>query len=317
MYKYNIYNVEVKSDIKLPCKHFENKDHIDHKVRVIYNNNIFAQEFESFSWIGTKHGFLRSYDMGSGVIIGVSNLLRLFIAKDGSKIHIEAEENQLSRAAAYVIGLGMSICMFFLGKIPIHAASFITNEKLIGIIAESGTGKSTLSWKFMERGANYFGDDVLPINTWNIPYANPSISIQPKITKESAEKLNIDYQKYKEIVPHVGKYLMNLNEDIISSYPQKIDYLFILKPSQLGIYNKPVIERVKNERSISLFMENTHGWWALPLNERKNKLVDYYELSKNVQLYKIYYERNFDSITSIIDEIQSFEGTCTRSGKNE
>lgn len=64
-------------------------------------------------------------------------------------------------------------------------------------------------------------------------------------------------------------------------------------------------------------MENTHGWWALPLNERKNKLVDYYELSKNVQLYKIYYERNFDSITSIIDEIQSFEGTCTRSGKNE
>jgi len=101
----------------------------------------------------------------------------------------------------FVFGTGMALLLHMRGVIALHGSAVCINNKIIGFIGNSGSGKSTTAALFNSEGYPLFTDDVLAVDIEGqrvVAYkGSPYIKLNPdsaeRVTGKSASKLGKVY----------------------------------------------------------------------------------------------------------------------------
>lgn len=274
-------------------------------------------EFSQVHWVGRiGDGFLRSYNVGDGVVVCALDGLRMYVNRAGNSVVLDfdgSDSEALAGALALSTNSGISICTLFRGDVALHGAGVEVDGRFIGIMAPSGAGKSTMLWALLNVGALFGNDDVIPVRIIDgRVVAFPSVSLHAKLSREALEKRGMDAEQLEEWVPNSDEYWIPMEAQQRVREPRPLAALFVLRPTVDAASPDEVhVRKVDAGVALSLLMENTQGLLAASqMVDGKELFARYSEIMRTVPLYVLHYHRSFDALpalTQLIRELLCLE----------
>jgi len=96
------------------------------------------------------------------------------IAGDGAKCSSAFPDDPAWRGLRLLAAQAMPLMTALHGREVMHGAGVVVADKLVGLVAASGTGKSATAANLMAQGGRFFADDVLPLDL-----ADGSVIVHP------------------------------------------------------------------------------------------------------------------------------------------
>lgn len=310
MYYSTLYDLIIGSWLPLPCGQPLQSVHPTRDVSITRASRKL-DEFKELSWIGGEYGnYLRSYDVGPAILLCISDNIRVTIAKKDDQFVVDADENLLPEAIVNTVGVGLSIHLLYRGVIPLHAASVVIGGKLVGLIAPSRTGKSTLLWACLKQGFDFVSDDMLPVKfIGDQPLATPSMSPYLRLWQDELERTGRVITECREVLPGLGKYWVALESERCVQGQSVLDGIFVLHPDSGWMPDHPIVVRRQTGASIlTSLLGNTQGLWAVPRAIAMELFRTYGKLARSVPVYTLEYPRHRQVLPYLADTIR--EITC-------
>ena len=168
--------------------------------------------------------------------------------------------------------------------IMLHGASMSINDTVIGLIATTRTGKSTLTTYLSNNGYSYFSDDIIIVNentyeTLRFPLPISLRSIEP--LKEKM-KLEISHEGYNKFRKEYTYYIENLNKKraLINEPDMRLSKIFFLNRC-----DKIDVEKLKiSEAYIKLLHNIKYS------KDFDNEISNLIRLSENIECYELFYD---------------------------
>ncbi len=88
----------------------------------------------------------------------------LFILKEGREVLIQPSETQdLDQIRLYILGTILTVLLYQRGILALHGSAVAIGDQVVGVIAPSGTGKSSTAAALYKKGHRLLSDDAVPI----------------------------------------------------------------------------------------------------------------------------------------------------------
>ena len=207
------------------------------------------------------------------------------------------------RVTKRMLNVGLSAATFLRGELPLHAGAVSLDGHFFGVLAASGTGKSTLIWSLVQGGALFGNDDLVTVGVGGgRPIAMPSVSLFPKLCAPSLEACG-DGTPAVETYPDSGEFWMHIRSDQRLTEPQPLRCLFALEPDMgaTGI----TARRWSEAEAHLLLPSHLHGAHfgrafvgARALDTRLQTLAE------RVPIYSLRYPKRFDQIPALIETMR-------------
>ena len=245
------------------------------------------------------------------------NDFKMHVASDGTIITLFYDSicaRAKALAAACAINLGFAMSLLLRGYLPLHAASATVSNHLIGVMAESGTGKTTTLWKLLDKGSQFFADDMTTVAVLpEGPYAAPSVSQHAKLSREALHMRGWSEADFDETYHMSEEYWVPIAAEHRALTVERLDALFVLNPTPfLATTGKFIARRVEDAEAISLISNNMQGLW--PVIHQINRL-QYIKLclalAQKIPIYVLQYNKSYDDLSGLIDLIQSLSAEVT------
>lgn len=172
------------------------------------------------------------YDFGDSALIWMKGFgMQIDIPGRHLKIYL-SEIEKWPRIAKTVLNVGLSAAAHLRGDLPLHAGAVSLDGRFVGVIAPSGTGKSTLIWSLIQHGALFGNDDLVNVRMdGEIPIAMPSVSLYPKLCSPSYIE-RADETSAIETYSGSGEFWMHIHPTQRLTEPQPLHCLFSLEPDE-------------------------------------------------------------------------------------
>jgi hypothetical protein len=266
--------------------------------------------FDEVRLVGRRHGgtTLVAYDVGSGVLLSLAGLVKLLVNRDGTEIEAEVSPHDptaVPLAAGCTVNLGMSVCTLLQGGVPLHGCSVQLNGALICVSALSGTGKSTLLWSLVDRGARFAADDVLTVRAEGGRVIGwPSVSLHAKLSAAALERRGMDTAGYDEVVPGSGEYWLPVAPEDRCLEPLPLGAVVCLAPYPPGCPGPTVCNRLAGGAAVMQLMEHVQGLWAVySMLDARRFLEHLTAIAAATPVYQIRYVRRFEALPQLAEII--------------
>lgn len=205
MYYYRLYGLRVISDLKFP-QLVEEQDTMPEAPAIYIQAGEIPEKIQNVTD--------RQYEFGE-TTGWLSNKTTWLFVENGEKITYSLKEggNQIY-LLTYILGYGMSMIAMQRGMLSIHCSALSDGKQAVLIAGESGTGKSTITAAFLERGYRLMADDMALVEIVDgRALAKPAFPYQ-KLCRDAAlkqgcdlhELLYINEEKDKFLVPYNGMF---------------------------------------------------------------------------------------------------------------
>lgn len=270
-YYYRIYGLNIKSGIKMDeLTTLENNEDIDVVIemgnRVPVVKSIKPKKEE------------RKYMVVTAKDVAIYHLY------NGEKIIINAKEEAPDEdIIAFLLGWVLGRILVQRNIIGLHAATVVIEGKGIILAGKSGTGKSTLTSRFIEEGYKYTNDEISTLKLDNDDIlVNQSYCLR-KLTKEAMEKL--DYVNDDDLIPiRHNRFAINKKEE----YLDEIIELGTLVEITVDDIEEVLFKEVFGSEKLNLFLSSIYG-----SNSVKKHGIDkeYFNMCmrivRNIPMYKL------------------------------
>ncbi len=310
MYEYLIGQFRVRSDFVLPCDPGVVAVHDDTEIDLAVRRAMQPlDEFSQAFYIDRRHGGLvRAYATEEGILLCLGHFIKIHICREGNGMDVFAVDEYQNLAAAAVVNAGVSICTLLHNAIPLHAAGIELDGKFIGIMAPSGTGKSTLSWSLLKNGAFYGNDDVIPVRCSDEAVtAHPFVGLFFKSDRTVRNNENIAPADCIEIHQYTEEIWLPVPAERRVCGPRPLHALFVLDPVEdSGALRQSVsIERKEGSSALSLLLGNIQALWVVyHLLDKQRLFSQLTTLAGSVPVFTVHYERNLSVLPSIEDRMR-------------
>lgn len=314
MYQYRINQFSIQSDLLLPSDPYGSLigNSLEGEPLQIRRTTEDLTEFDQAYYLARMYGGqLRSYDVGDGVLICAGDYMKMHINGAGDCMTFAVADEHVDIAGLFAIGIGISICTLLRGELPLHAACAEFDGHRFGVMAPSGTGKSTTLWALLKAGAMFANDDSIPIKLeGGDALAAPSLSLPAKAGREILERDGLDTRRYAQVIADEEKYWVPVLPHTRVFDRKPLSALFILNPNDttaIQTDNDHVqVERQKGIQAMPMLMENLHGIWAVAgLLDVRRTLMLCTSLLKVVPVYTIRYPKRFDILPDMVQAMRS------------
>lgn len=202
-YEYTLYGMKVASDLEfhqlVVCENEKNTD-IEIVSGIVPNDILDCEAVKKYEF-GNQRSWL-------------ANKTCYLIAEEGSRLTYQLKpDGKAMYLQSYLLGFGMSMLAMQRGMLSIHCSAVADEEGALLIAGESGTGKSTLTAAFLEKGYRLMADDMawIEITQEQKVLARPAFPYQ-KLCRDAAlaqgydleSLLYINEEKDKFLVPYQG-----------------------------------------------------------------------------------------------------------------
>lgn len=292
MFKYNIYNLKILSEISLSdIKETQFEDKEDIKIILekytgnpeLLNNTSLKFENNEFEMIQKD--------------IGIFN-----ISENTIKV-IYSEKTTNEEISLFVLGTCIGYLLYKNDYLPIHGSSIYTDKGAVFFIGNSGHGKSTLLNTFISKNYKMISDDIIGLKEINNQMNIYSSFPRTKIWKDTAEKLNIETNNLNKIHRDLDKFSFPIPENLFFDSITKPYIVYDLIPYDK---DKIIIENISNKAEIikSLYI-NTYRL-SLMNNLFKHQLQFNIitKLAGLIKFRRVYRPKNYNNIIELSDLIE-------------
>lgn len=235
--------------------------------------NVAETVKESLPFFRTQNTAFLFCGMYRNVYYTVNEQYGLFARTDLDKntILIDVKARLISNQSMYfirsIIREHALRLLFAMGRIPIHAAAVLDDAgQCILIAGESGTGKSSATWHFMQQGYRLMSDDVsiyLP-SSGQIAGCGGALYVRP----DFVERYSVS--EYSE-VSKGRKYRIPIERGVMAlSKPSGI----VLMQPHLG--GEAASRELKQREALEQFLLIHKNWCKMPVE--KHQLIQYSEM---------------------------------------
>jgi hypothetical protein len=308
MHRYRIFNFDIESDIRLPCDHLTSSHpfvpHPDFSIKVRYGMG--KTEFKHAHYIG-RRDWGTAYNVGNGVFLSTFFGGTMHFSPEEGAIYItfdpknDCQERMMS---SWFVNFGLGVYSLLQGQIPLHGASVEVEGQTICLMAESGTGKSTLLWRLLESGALIGSDDQLPIRfEKGRVLATPALSLHGKLSGDALTRRGQTAESFLEIAPNVGEYWVPVEAEQRAFQVRTPAALVVLRPhvASQGLPDGILVRQHTGATAFSLMMANTHSLWAVGGVINATALAaQYLEVSRQVPVFTLHYKRTMGVLPYLV-----------------
>lgn len=218
-----------------------------------------------------------------GDLFWFKNKFALFTIKDGKKITIDTE-GYTHTTILFLLGYCVSVIYYQRNRMAIHGSAIIYREHTMILAGHSKAGKSSLTSKFLDNGAQLLVDDISIIEVKDnkcqvhqgFPYQN--------LCKDLMERNGYDFSIAPEIDRGREKYRYPRKEQFCDQLSD-IDYMFYL-----GVHNEADVKLVALNPSERLRMVAEHLFIRKIIDKVGLKdwlMKDCLALANNVQAFRL------------------------------
>ena len=245
------------------------------------------------------------YDVGSGILLEGGRTL-LYVGFSGDDIRLDVREANLVQASNWMSGIGIAASTLFNGDLPLHAAGAAFDGQFFGLLAPSGTGKSTTLRALIKAGALFGSDDMIPVLFLDDHHtAFPAVSLAPKMHRTALEYEGISCDSLNQVSPIEDKFWMPLQAEQYFTEPSPLTALFLLKPTEPQT-DDLCVQRLPTDDAATMLLCNLHG--VNVFNKYVNmvcikKLCD--TLAQSVPVYTLQYRKRFEVLPQLTEAIRA------------
>ena len=257
------------------------------------------------------------YDVGDGFLIEPRGLT-LHIDLKASVLTVDCAEEKLSAAAAWAFHAGLGAATVTRGGIPLHAAGLEIAGRMVALMAESGTGKSTLSWFLLSRGARFGSDDLIPTYLTNGgAMAYPSVSLYPKLQREAVDRHGLNPADLRVADYGTGEeeYYAPLEARQRVPGPRPLTAAFLLRPSDAEtdggllqarrMRDLVAVRQVPEGEAAATFQENLHALWLIGKWVDEKRIAALCRaLAAHVPLYELRYPKAYALLPELAEALR-------------
>lgn len=296
----------VESDFALPC----DARLAPHGGEPLWVRRVARQPVVPPASIEPSSGVRFSRGANS-VLIGVENRILLEVDEQGREIQVQASDEHLQEAALYVVGAAMALCTALRGDIPLHASSVEMEGRRFGFLAPCGTGKSTTLWEFLEAGALFANDDLIPVRLCGQSVtATSCISLFPKVGLDLMERCPRGWEDCKEVLQGRNKFWFPIASERRAQESGALTALFALQPFEpeegARLTTDAVrIQRQRGVQAISLLAGNSMTGTILPsILGARHLMLSFARIAEAVPVYTVRYAKRFEALPCVVDAVR-------------
>lgn len=252
------------------------------------------------------------YDVSDGFLIEPEGLA-LHVDLKARVLTVDCGDDKLSAAAAWAFHAGLGAATVTRGGVPLHGAGLEVAGRYVALMAMSGTGKSTLTWFLLTRGARFGNDDLIPTylsDAGAVVY--PSVSMFPKLQREAVDRYGLDPSALR--VADYGtdeeEYYAPMEGDRRVPGPAPLAAAFLLRPvpceAEGGLLraermrNLVTARRLGDDEASATYRANLHALWLIGkwVDERRIAALCR-GLAARVPLYELRYPKAYALLPEI------------------
>lgn len=207
MYYYKLYGMRILSDFEFAQLTSLSKEEKELVPQITIQESLFPAELrkeqECYHKIEKEKGF-------------ISNSYCYLLIENGEKIYYERKQGVTSELlSAYILGWGISVLFFQRGQLAIHCSCVAKDGNALLISGNSGSGKSTITSGFLEKGYSFMADDMSVVRmaenetalaTAAFPFQKLCRDVAETLSLPMEEMIYIDEEKDKFLVPYKGDF---------------------------------------------------------------------------------------------------------------
>lgn len=246
------------------------------------------------------------YDVGDGFLVEPPGLA-LHIDLKAAVLTLDCPDDKLTVAAAWAVHAGLGAATLTRGGVPLHGAGLEIGGKYAALMADSGTGKSTLSWFLMTRGALFGNDDLIPTYLSEAGVtAYPSVSLSPKLSREAVDRHGLNPAVLPPANYGTGEeeYYVPLPPEKRVTAPAPLSAVFLLHPflpaPDAPEHGGVTVERLPEDAAAATLRANLHAVWLLGKWMDGRKLDTLCRrLAAHVPVYTLAYSRAYALLPAV------------------
>ena len=210
-YLYRIYGICVKSQWALPFHHFDAAGAAPAEVELIEGSAWLFSGARAKGGLETAPAGYQYASLGDGSIYLVwPGLFEFLVSADGLRIAARPASNvSWETFYSYLFGQVLSFALLKQGIEPLHCTAVGLEGGAVGLLGDSGYGKSSLAAAFLQAGYPLLTDDLLVLQENGqgfLAYPSfPRIKLFPEVARaflgEAEESVPYNPYTAKRIIP--------------------------------------------------------------------------------------------------------------------
>ena len=202
----------------------------------------FPVELESLSFTQKEIGPLSSPCLSrphlqveeEDFVLNVKNVAT-YRVQNGNKVSVFPCENaDMESISLFLNGSVLGAVLHQQGIPSFHGSSFEYEGRGIIICGHSGTGKSSVTAAFCQKGGHFINDDITPVRVSTSGTTIISIKTRLKLWDDSLQKLKIESDRLEKIRPAINKFYLPVQESFSSE--QKLNQIFVLSKRNKDVF---------------------------------------------------------------------------------
>ena len=243
---YRIFGIQIGSALPLPAPTITPESPDD--VRIVFGKTPESIENPLFKGV-------RAQARTGEFLLTVDNVARYHV-RDGNRITITPDTNaHEDDILIFLMGSAMGALLHQRDILVLHAGAVAVNGRSVLFSGISGTGKSTLTACFHQKGHPFLADDLCAISTENGVPAVMTGFPRLKLWADALEKLEQDRQSLQSVRwgDRLEKYFMPVETDNTPTVP--VTDVFILHTTNTETLS---ITELKGSEKINALVDNTY-----------------------------------------------------------
>lgn len=228
-----------------------------------------------------------------------------FLVIEGKKVFVKSDYPiDTPEVQLYLNGSVLGACLYQQSIIPFHASCVKKDEETLLFMGDSGMGKSTTCWRFVQEGATFVNDDVCPVTVENEIVKTYSVSNRLKLDSKSLNRVKLSSSKLEKVPIDDKKFFI---DKVGTGTTIKVDKIFVFKATE---DNELSMKRVNGTAAFEVLLDNLYRREYLSCMPELNELVlsVFASLIGSSKIFQINRPLKLHSSIDICDFIKSNNG---------
>jgi hypothetical protein len=232
------------------------------------------------------------------------DLFDFLVTPDARCIHARRLNRTNEEALlAYLLVDALSYSMVRLGREPLHATAVLTDRGAIGLIGESGFGKSTLGAGFVRGGCRLITDDMLVLTfdgAHCVAHAGPP---RIKLYRPIADRIFGAGCHGVPMNPVTEKLIVPLTERQSVRHASPLAALYLIQPGRRQAPRRPTIRTLPPARAFPRILAATPGHYACERDRLARQLTFVSALAARIPIKTLSYPRDPAQLELVRDAV--------------
>ena len=295
-YRYLAYGLQVQSNFEIPALLTlpEGTELESAKTVTFTLDESTPADFDQFS---TEADIYADLDGAEAILF--DRRVALYRLRDGKEVTVQTGPTQnLRQVRLYILGTILTVLLYQRGLLVLHGSAVRIGDRVVGVIAPSGTGKSSTAAALYNRGYKLLSDDAIALEFRDGQYYVHPGYPRLKISNEVSAQLECGEEYLVERHPECGEVSFDATHQFVEG-PLPLQQIFVLRAGE-ALDVEPLSQR---NAVFSVMTNSLPTMWLQHHNPAQFKQA--MDFVKHVPFYALTRSQDLNDMSRLMDMVEA------------